>query len=158
MENVYVSHGDGISHAVFNRPMRKNSLTNEMYEALIGAIDAAAHCPDTKVLLLSRADGVFTAGHDLDGFIERPPQSINAPAFRFLSALARFEKPVVAAVEGVAIRIGATMLMHCDLVYAAEDARFAMPFVNLGLVPEGASSLLLPRLCGHHRAAEVLFQ
>ena len=156
MQHISVTTSDGVMHIVFNRPERKNSLTDEMYLAIGEAIDSAMLEPDVKVVLFSGAGGVFTAGNDLDDFISRPPRDGSAPVFRFLQKLASLTKPAVAAVEGLAIGIGTTMLLHCDLVYAATDARFALPFVNLGLVPEAASSLLLPRLAGHQRAAEKL--
>lgn len=156
MKQVAIQISNGVMHVVFNRPERKNSLTDEMYIAIGEAIDAAASEPEVKVLLLSGAAGVFTAGNDLDGFVNQPPTDADAPVFRFLRKLAAFPKPVIAAVEGLAIGVGTTMLLHCDLVYAAENARFALPFVTLGLVPEAASSLLLPRLAGHQRAAEKL--
>lgn len=156
MKQVAIQISNGVMHVVFNRPERKNSLTDEMYIAIEEAIDAAASEPEVKVLLLSGAAGVFTAGNDLDGFVNQPPTDADAPVFRFLRKLAAFPKPVIAAVEGLAIGVGTTMLLHCDLVYAADNARFALPFVTLGLVPEAASSLLLPRLAGHQRAAEKL--
>lgn len=156
MAEILQSLTDGVLQIVMHRPDKKNALTAEMYLALRSAFDEAARDAAVKVVLLSGAGGVFTAGNDLDDFIERPPKDADAPVFRFLRALAIFEKPVVAAVEGLAIGIGTTMLLHCDLVYASEEARFALPFVTLGLVPEAASSLLLPALAGYQRAAEKL--
>ena len=156
MNQISVSTSDGVMQVVFNRPERKNALTEPMYEAITQALELAARQEETRVVLLSGAAGVFTAGNDLDDFISRPPKDADAAVFRFLRALATFPKPVIAAVEGLAIGVGTTMLLHCDLVYAASDARFALPFVTLGLVPEAASSLLLPRLAGHQRAAERL--
>jgi enoyl-CoA hydratase/carnithine racemase len=110
-----------------------------------------------RAVLLHGEGGSFTSGNDLGDFMQSPPTGENSPVLRFLSALSAFEKPIVAAVEGHAIGIGTTLLLHCDLVYAAPSARFQVPFVNLALVPEAASSLLLPRLAGHARAAELLF-
>lgn len=156
VEQIGYSVANGVAHVVINRPERKNSLTDEMYKELAAALDTAAVDSATKVLLFSGAGGVFTAGNDLDDFVRRPPKDANAPAFCFLRKLTIFAKPVVAAVEGLAIGVGTTMLLHCDLVYSASDARFALPFVNLGLVPEAGSSLLLPRLAGYQRAAEKL--
>lgn len=156
MSHIVIRKADGVMHVVMHRPERKNALTEEMYIALHAAIEDASRDTATKVLMLSGDGGVFTAGNDLDDFVNRPPKDADAPVFRFLRALAAFPKPVVAAVEGLAIGIGTTMLLHCDLVYASSEARFALPFVNLGLVPEAASSLLLPRLAGHQRAAEKL--
>lgn len=147
----------GVLHAVIDRPERKNSLTSEMYAALCDVLELAEQDADIKVVLLSGAAGVFTAGNDLDDFVQHPPKDMAAPVFRFISKLATFSKPLVAAVEGLAIGIGTTMLLHCDLVYVAQDTRFALPFVSLGLVPEAGSSLLLPLLAGHQMAAEKLF-
>lgn len=156
MSPIQSSVANGVMHAVFHRPERKNSLTADMYAELCDVFDRAAQDDDVKVLLLSGAAGVFTAGNDLDDFVRNPPKDINAPVFRFVTRLAAFPKPVVAAVEGLAIGIGTTMLLHCDLVYVADNTRFSVPFVNLGLVPEACSSLLLPRVAGHQRAAEKL--
>lgn len=156
MAQIGIQIARGVMHVVFNRPERKNSLTDEMYIAIGKAIDEAVSQPAVKVLLLSGAGGVYTAGNDLDGFVNQPPRDVDAPVFSFLRKLAAFPKPVIAAVEGLAIGVGTTMLLHCDLVYAAENSRFALPFVTLGLVPEAASSLLLPRLAGHQRASEKL--
>ena len=156
MSHIQSSVANGVLHAVFHRPERKNSLTSDMYADLCDVFDRAAQDDDVKVLLLSGAAGVFTAGNDLDDFVQNPPRDINSPVFRFVTRLAAFPKPVVAAVEGLAIGIGTTMLLHCDLVYVAENTRFSVPFVNLGLVPEACSSLLMPRVAGHQRAAEKL--
>ncbi|MDB5742020.1 MAG: putative Enoyl-CoA hydratase [Polaromonas sp.] len=143
-------------HVVFNRPERRNALTCQMYSALCELLDRAAQDENVKVLMLSGASSVFTAGQDLDDLLRHPPEDADAPAFQFMRRMAAFSKPLVAAVEGLAFGIGTTLLLHCDLVYVAQDSRFALPFVNLGLVPEAGSSLLLPRACGHQRAAEKL--
>ena len=156
MSTIQSTVSNGVMHVVFNRPERKNSITSEMYTALSTLLNAAATDPQVKALMLSGASGVFTAGNDLDDFIQNRPENGQAPVFQFMKALAVFPKPLVAAVEGLAIGIGTTMLLHCDLVYVAEDARFSLPFVNLGLVPEAASSLLLTRVAGHQRAIEKL--
>lgn len=147
---------NGVMHVVFNRPERKNSLTAEMYSSMCEALDRAESDAAVKVLLLSGASGVFTAGNDLDDFVQNPPKAVDAPVFQFMSRIAAFSKPLVAAVEGLAIGVGTTMLLHCDLVYVAEGTRFALPFVNLGLVPEAGSSLLLPRVAGYQQAFEKL--
>ncbi len=156
MSNLSTTLTDGVLHVVLDRPERKNALTGAMYQSLCEAIDRASADPAVRVLLLSGAGGVFTAGNDLDDFVNNPPGDLAAPVFQFMLKLAAFAKPVVAAVEGLAIGIGTTLLLHCDLIYAAQDARFSLPFVNLGLVPEAGSSLLLARAASHPRAAEKL--
>ena len=140
----------------FDRPKRKNALTQEMYRLAAEALAEAESDPAVRAVLFSGAGGVFTSGNDLQDFAQSPPTSPDTPVLRFLQALVGAGKPLVAAVEGPAVGIGTTMLLHCDLVYAAPSARFRLPFVNLGLCPEGASSLLLPRMMGHARAAELL--
>ena len=146
----------GVMHVVFNRPEHSNSLTAQMYSSLCELLDRAAREMDVKVLMLSGSAGMFTAGDDLDDLLQHPPKDADAPAFQFMRRLAAFSKPVVAAAEGLATGVGTALLLHCDLVYAAQDARFALPFASLGLVPQGGSSLLLARACGHQRAAEKL--
>lgn len=142
------------------RPEKKNALTLAMYQTMADTLEAA-RCDDAvRAIVIEGAPGVFTAGNDIGDFLDNGPAPGAAiadwAAFRFMQALIAFDKPVVAAVTGTAIGIGATMLLHCDLVYVAEDARFEMPFVRLGLVPEFASSLLLPQRLGRVRAAEHL--
>ena len=139
-----------------NRPDKKNAITAAMYGALADALSKAAADDGVRVALLHGEGGVFAAGNDLADFMSSPARTDNAPVFRFLRELAHFEKPLVAAVEGVAVGIGTTMLLHCDLVYAAPQTHFALPFVNLAVVPEAASSYLLPRIAGWQRAAELL--
>ena len=138
------------------RPEKKNALTRAMYTALAEALDGAADDAGVRAVVLAGSGGAFTAGNDLFDFMMDPPKDETSPVFRFLRALVHFPKPLVAAVEGVAIGIGTTLLLHCDLAYAAPSARFKMPFVDLGLVPEAASSLLVPRLAGGRRASELL--
>jgi enoyl-CoA hydratase/carnithine racemase len=157
MSDVTVRTVDGVREIVMARPARKNALTVAMYEAMADAIDGAASDGGVRAVLLRGEGGTFTSGNDLNDFIQRPPSGDDSPVARFLYALVELDKPLVAAVEGRAIGIGVTMLLHCDLVYAAADAKLSMPFVNLALVPEAASSFLLPRLVGHPRAAEMLF-
>lgn len=154
--HVRVEIDGGICTITFHRPRKKNALTVAMYEAIVAGFDAARSRADVRVILLRGSEGVFTAGNDLADFMQAPPTGPDSPVARLLSNLVACEKPIVAAVQGVAIGIGVTMLLHCDLVYAGENARFQMPFVNLGLCPEAASSYLLPRLMGHQRAAELL--
>ena len=145
-----------VLHLTLARPEKKNALTRAMYATLADELEAAATDAAVRVVLLSGDGGAFTAGNDLFDFMMDPPRDETSPVFRFLRAAVGFPKPLIAAVEGVAIGIGTTLLLHCDLAYAAPDARFKMPFVDLGLVPEAASSLLIPRLAGGVRAAELL--
>lgn len=147
---------NGVATIEIARPEKKNSLTLAMYAAMTDAIEAAQADTAVRALLITGHPGVFTAGNDLEDFIRQPPGDENSPVFRFMQALSECSKPVVAAVTGTAIGIGTTMLLHCDLVYVSEDARLAMPFVALGLIPEFASSLLIPQLVGHAKAAELL--
>ncbi len=156
-EHVRVEFDEGICTISFCRPKKKNAFTVAMYEATVAGFDAARSRTDVRVILLRGSEGVFTAGNDLADFMKAPSlDPEHSPVVRLLHTLVACEKPIVAAVQGVAIGIGVTMLLHCDLVYASEGARFAMPFVNLGLCPEAGSSLLLPRLMGYQRAAELL--
>jgi enoyl-CoA hydratase/carnithine racemase len=147
---------DGVATIEIARPEKKNALTRAMYQAMADAITDAVAQPAVRALLITGQPGVFTSGNDLEDFVARPPQSEDSPVFRFMRALLECDKPVVAAVTGAAIGIGTTMLLHCDLVYVSDEARLAMPFVSLGLVPEYASSLLLPQRIGFARAAERL--
>ncbi|MBI5861142.1 MAG: enoyl-CoA hydratase [Rhodocyclales bacterium] len=145
-----------ILQITINRPEKKNALTADMYLALTDALRMAEANPAVRVILIHGAGGNFTAGNDLADFLEHPPDSEDAPVFRFLECFATLEKPFIAAIEGVAVGVGTTILLHCDLVYAAADAKFLLPFANLGLTPEAACSLLLPQRVGHVRAAEML--
>jgi enoyl-CoA hydratase/carnithine racemase len=138
------------------RPEKKNALTQAMYSAMAAALAAAQADNAVRAVLITGQPGIFTSGNDLEDFMQRPPQGADSPVFRFMQALLDCDKPVVAAVTGAAVGIGTTMLLHCDLVYVSDEARLAMPFVGLGLVPEYASSLLIPALMGHARAAEKL--
>ena len=139
-----------------NRPEKKNALTQAMYQAMADALRAADADPAVRAVLIRGKADLFTSGNDLKDFLDNPPRDQDRPVFQFLHAISHAQKPVVAAVAGAAVGIGTTMLLHCDLVYAAPNARFQLPFVNLGLVPEAASSLLLPALAGYQRAAELL--
>jgi enoyl-CoA hydratase/carnithine racemase len=154
--SIKTSTADGVATLEIARPQKKNAITVAMYEAMTAAIVAAVADDAVRALLITGQPGIFTSGNDLEDFMRRPPTGEDSPVFRFMQVLAACDKPVVAAVTGAAIGIGTTMLLHCDLVYVSEEARFAMPFVALGLVPEFASSLLLPRLVGHARASEKL--
>ncbi len=147
---------DGVATIEIARPEKKNALTVEMYQALADAIHAATDDAAVRALLITGQPGIFTSGNDLEDFMSRPRGGEDSPVFQFMRALVDCDKPVVAAVTGAAIGIGTTMLLHCDFVYVADDARLAMPFAGLGLVPEFASSLLVPQLMGPRRAAEKL--
>ncbi|MEY3462203.1 MAG: hypothetical protein RLZZ03_1856 [Pseudomonadota bacterium] len=139
-----------------NRVEKKNSLTAAMYGSLADALDSAARDAAVRVVVIQGHELIFSAGNDINDFLSVPPDTSDAPVFRFLRALSTFAKPLVAAVCGPAVGIGTTLLLHCDLVYAGDNAAFSLPFVNLGLCPEAGSSLLLPQLMGHQRAAEAL--
>ena len=139
-----------------NRVDKKNSLTADMYAALATALQEAGQDDSLKVVLLQGHETVFSAGNDIADFLQQPPASEESSVFRFLRGIATFPKPLLASVCGPAVGVGTTMLFHCDLVYAGDNAAFSMPFVNLGLCPEAASSLLAVQLMGYHRAAEAL--
>ena len=156
MDHIKTATLNGVCTIEIARPEKKNALTMAMYEAMAAAINAAQLDPAVRALLITGQPGIFTSGNDLEDFMQRPPQGADSPVFRFMQALVAFEKPVVAAVTGAAVGIGTTLLLHCDFVYVSDEARLAMPFVSLGLVPEYASSLILPQLMGHARAAEKL--
>jgi enoyl-CoA hydratase/carnithine racemase len=139
-----------------NRPKKRNALTLGMYEQLTSALEEADRDPKVRVVLIHGQPDSFTSGNDLQDFVRSPPTGDNSPVGRFITAISRAGKPLVAALAGPAVGIGTTMLLHCDLVYAAENTRFQLPFVNLALLPEAGSSLLLPMQIGHLRAAELL--
>src|SRR5881628_3087640 len=153
---IRVATAGAVTEIAFDRPARRNAITAAMYEALAAALSAAEADPQVRVIVVHGSPEAFTAGNDIEDFARRPPQGEDAPVFRFLRTMSQVRKPIVAAVNGPAIGIGTTLLLHCDLVYAAEDARFQLPFVSLGVVPEFASSYLLPLVAGYHRAAELL--
>ena len=151
---------NGVATIEIARPEKKNALTVEMYQAMTDAIQAATADAAVRALMITGQPGIFTSGNDIEDFMKRRPgqgsDAMDSPVFRFMRALIECDKPVLAAVTGGAIGIGTTMLLHCDFVYVSDEARLAMPFVGLGLVPEFGSSLLLPQLMGHRRAAEKL--
>jgi enoyl-CoA hydratase/carnithine racemase len=156
-DDIEIAPEGAVLSAAFARPQKKNAITGAMYEKLIEAFETAERDPDVGALLLSGKGGVFTAGNDIADFLAvAARQTGDFPAWRFVSKLAEFGKPLVAAVDGLAIGVGATLCFHCDLVYATPEARFQMPFVNLGLVPEAGSSLLAPQRFGRAKAAEFL--
>lgn len=156
MNHIITENRDGVARIEINRPEKKNALTAAMYQALADAIKAAEADAGVRVMLIHGKMDLFTAGNDLQDFLDNPPRDDKRPVFQFLYGISQAQKPIVAAVAGAAVGIGTTMLLHCDLVYAAPNARLQLPFVNLGLVPEAGSSLLLPALAGYQRAAELL--
>jgi enoyl-CoA hydratase/carnithine racemase len=160
-EHVLVTHDKGVQILTLNRPDKKNALTAEMYGALADGLERAERDPGIRVTLITATGDAFTAGNDMGDFAkagatpvdEEPTEKPHVA--RFIEGLREVEKPVVAAVNGLAVGIGVTMLLHCDLVYAAKSATFQMPFVRLGLVPETGSTLLLPRLIGLQKATDL---
>lgn len=145
-----------IARITFDRVEKKNAITAAMYQQMADAVVAAEQDPAVRVILFEGREGIFTAGNDLEDFLQAPPLDMDAPVFQFMRALSGAGKPVMAAVAGPAVGIGTTMLLHCDLVYAADNTRFALPFAQLGLCPEFGSSILLSRVAGYQRAAEKL--
>jgi enoyl-CoA hydratase/carnithine racemase len=156
MAEVVVSRSGPILELQLNRAAKKNALTFAMYEALTAALGQARSDASVRVALVTGNGETFCAGNDIADFTTPRPDFGAAPPSRFIDALVAFDKPLIAAVHGPAVGIGATMLLHCDLVYASSTARLRMPFVSLGLVPEAGSSLLLPRRVGDAVAAEIL--
>jgi enoyl-CoA hydratase/carnithine racemase len=155
-EHIQVERGGGVLAITLNRPERRNAITIAMYGVLADAIATAWEDGETRVITIRGEGQDFAAGNDLADFLEADPRGEDIPVWRLLRALAECEIPIVAAVHGNCVGIGTTMLLLCDLVIAAENSRFSMPFVDLGLVPEAASSLLFPRLAGRRRAARYL--
>ena len=156
MTDILTHAEAGVLTVTINRLDKKNSLTSAMYGAMADALQTAADDASIRVVLLQGHETIFSAGNDIGDFLNQPPSTPESPVFRFLRGIAQFPKPLVAAVCGPAVGVGTTMLFHCDLVYAGDNAAFSMPFVNLGLCPEAASSLLVPQMMGYHRAAEAL--
>lgn len=154
--DILSSKTNGVLTLEFNRPERKNAITSAMYQTMADALAAAQEDAAVRAILIRGGDGVFSAGNDLEDFMKSPPTGEDAPVLQFLRHISRAEKPIVASVAGVAVGIGTTLLLHCDLVYAADSATFSLPFAQLGLCPEAASSLLLPRIAGYSLAAEKL--
>ena len=156
-EYIVVSTFGQTRHIEMNRPERKNAITVAMYSTMADAINEAAANQEIRSVLISGAGGSFSSGNDLQDFMSNPPRDPKAsPVALFMEALLMCPKPVVAAVDGVAVGIGTTMLLHCDLVYASSASKFKMPFASLGLCPEFGSSYLLPRMMGHQQAADLL--
>jgi enoyl-CoA hydratase/carnithine racemase len=156
MSDVLQHVESGVMTLTLNRVDKKNSFTGAMYATLADALTQAATDTSVRVVMFQGHETVFSAGNDIGDFLNKPPSGPDASVFRFLNAIATFPKPLLASVCGPAVGIGTTMLLHCDLVYAGDNAMFSMPFVNLGICPEAASTLLVPKLMGYQRAAEVL--
>ena len=144
---------NGVATIEIARPEKKNAITQAMYREMAAALDAATADRAVRAVLITGQPGIFTSGNDIEDFVQRPAGQ-ESPAFGFMRALMDCDKPVIAAVTGAAIGIGTTLLLHCDFVYVSDEARLAMPFVSLGLVPEFASSVLAPRVLGRVRASE----
>jgi enoyl-CoA hydratase/carnithine racemase len=154
--SIAVQTINGVARIAIARPEKKNAITVAMYQAMADAIGTAHDDGTVRAILIHGEKDIFTAGNDLEDFMKNPPAGMDAPVFQFMQALGLSEKPVVAAVNGAAVGIGTTMLMHCDLVYCADNAMFSMPFVSLGVCSEFASSLTIPLAAGYHKAAEKL--
>ena len=161
-DHIRLTVSGGLLDVEFNRPERRNAITTQMYEDLAEAFEQAEANPAISIIILRGSDTIFTAGNDLNDFRDNPPIApegvdiMDLPPFRFMRALLRSTKIVVAGVEGMAVGIGTTMLLHCDLVVAGQSSKFSLPFVNLGLLPEFGSSRLLPKIMGRQRAARCL--
>jgi len=155
-DTVVLTRLDAVLEIRLNRPEKKNALTRDMYETMASAFQQVDADPTLRVALLTGAGDTFTSGNDIADFQARASSNGESSASRFLPMISTMEKPLIAAVNGAAIGVGTTMLMHCDLIVAARSARFVMPFTSLGLVPEAASSLLFPRLVGVQRASALL--
>ncbi|TCS36975.1 enoyl-CoA hydratase [Paucimonas lemoignei] len=154
--DIASSKADGVLTIQFNRPDKKNAFTAAMYQAMTDALHEAENDALVRAILFTGNTEAFTAGNDLEDFLNEPPTNPDAPVFRFMAAVTKATKPLVAVVAGNAVGIGTTLLLHCELVYAADNAKFALPFAKLGVCPEFASSFLLPQLAGYQRAAEAL--
>jgi enoyl-CoA hydratase/carnithine racemase len=157
-EHVVVTDDGAVRIVRMNRPEKKNALTSAMYDAMAAALESASGGSPVRAILIVGVPGTFTAGNDLQDFLKAAMggEGLGGAVIRFLHALARCERPLVAAVEGNAVGLGTTMMFHCDYAVAAADARFQTPFVSLGLVPEAASTLIAPAIMGHRRAFELL--
>ena len=156
MSDILIHTEAGVMTITLNRVEKKNSINQAMYGAMADALVQATDDTAVRVVVFQGAITIFSAGNDIGDFLNGPSSTQESPVFRFLRGISSFPKPIVAAVCGPAVGIGTTMLFHCDLVYAGDNAAFSMPFVNLGVCPEAASSLLVPQMMGYHRAAEAL--
>jgi enoyl-CoA hydratase/carnithine racemase len=156
MNEIITERSEGIVRIQLNRPSKRNAMTSGMYVTLADVFNEAAKDERTRVVLWHGAGDSFCAGNDLDDFLKNPPGPGDSPQARLMNALIDFDKPLIAAVQGAAIGGGTTMLIHCDFVYAGENAKFQMPFINLAVVPEFGSSFSVPARIGHIRAAELI--
>ena len=156
MNEILSSRSEGVLTLTFNRPAKMNAINSAMYKKLVEQMRAAALDEEVRVVLFTAVGENFTAGNDIYDFLENPPDGTDADGFRFIFELHNFPKPLVAVVQGSAVGIGTTMLLHCEVVLAVPNAALSMPFVTLGLVPEAGSSYLFPQLVGYQRAARIL--
>ena len=157
MGHIQTELKDDVLRITIDRPEKKNALTGEMYTAMADAVEQGDANPDVRVMLLHGNGDSFTAGNDLEDFMANQWKGqTHPPAVRFITTVVHAKKPIIAAVQGSVVGVGVTILLHCDLVYAADNAKLMMPFVNLGIVPEAASTVILPLLVGHQRASELL--
>ena len=154
--HILTEHNNRILTIRFNRPDKKNALTQAMYTELAQIFETASTDSTIRAVLLAGQPDCFTSGNDMKDFLAAPPSTAQNPTLRFMQALAECTKPVIAAPSGIAVGVGVTLLLHCDLVYCGEQTKLSMPFVSLGIRPEYASTYLLPRLMGHVRACELL--
>jgi enoyl-CoA hydratase/carnithine racemase len=157
MSDIVTEQTGSVLRIQLNRPGKKNAMLASMYATVADLLEQAAKDDDVQVVLLHGAGDSFTAGNDLADFVKNPPGHGESPQTRLIAALIAFDKPIVAAVHGAAVGLGTTILPHCDIIYAGESAKFQMPFVNLGVVPEFCSTYTFPALVGHARAAELMF-
>jgi len=155
-DHILVEQKGAICIIKLNRPEKKNAITMDMYVAMVDALEKAESDSSVKVCVIATSGDEFCAGNDLQDFMANPDISPNNPVLRFVNILPTLKKPLLAAVEGQAVGIGVTMLFHCDMVYVGKSAALSLPFVNIALVPEAGSTLLLPKLVGHQKAAELL--
>ena len=156
MNEIITERSGSVLHVQLNRPEKKNAMTSSMYVTLANILNDAAKDEGIRVALWRGAGDSFCAGNDVEDFLKNPPGQDASPQARLMNALINFDKPLIAAVQGAAIGGGTTMLTHCDFVYAGESAKFQMPFINLGLVPEFGSTCSIPMRIGHIRAAELI--
>jgi 1,4-dihydroxy-2-naphthoyl-CoA synthase len=157
MTEILISQEERVLTLTFNRPTKMNALTRAMYAGLAKGLNEAAGDFGVRAVILTSEGDHFTAGNDINDFMDNPPTSDDSEVAQFLAALLNFPKPLIAAVKGNAVGVGTTMLLHCDVVVAAPSASFSMPFASLGLVPEAGSSFLFPQLVGYQRAAKIFF-
>ena len=157
MTEILISEEERVLTLTFNRPTKMNALTRAMYAGLAKGLNEAAGDFGVRAVILTSEGDHFTAGNDINDFMDNPPTSDDSEVAQFLAALLNFPKPLIAAVKGNAVGVGTTMLLHCDVVVAAPSASFSMPFASLGLVPEAGSSFLFPQLVGYQRAAKIFF-